>query len=170
MRGLADQVDVDSAGLRAQPGEPLLPSVDRVVQSLGLGLNGHRARPLELTGAERPSLVLTMTEGQRHEVLRIQPRLLDRTFTVREVVRLIASPSWDARWEGTPEVVHHLHHLRPVVARARGPEDVADPATGGRRLAASVVSELRGYAPRIGAALWGPLESRPGGQTSTVGR
>lgn len=169
-RGLAGHVEIESAGLSAHAGEPLLPSVERVVRSLGLELNDHRARPLGLDSGERPSLLLTMTEEQRHAVLRSHPRLLDRTFTVREVVRLLRSPYWDAQWEGSPEVVHHLHHLRPLVPRAKAPEDVADPATGGRRLAASVVSELRGYAPRMGSALWGPLPPDPDGQTWTVGR
>jgi hypothetical protein len=101
----------------------------------------------------------------------MQPRLLDRTFTVRELLRLVSSPYWDPTWEGTPEVVHHLHHLRPLVPGARAPEDVADPATGGRRLAASVVSELRRYAPQVAAALWGPVPATVrSGQTSTVGR
>jgi protein-tyrosine-phosphatase len=170
LRGLAGVVDIDSAGLRAEPGEPLLPSVQRVVKSLPLDLNGHRARPLALDSAERPSLVLTMTEAQRHAVLRLQPRLLDRTFTVREVLRLLESPQWNERWEATPEVVSHLHHLRPLVPGAGTPEDVADPATGGRRLAASVVGELRRYAPRLASALWGPVPAARLDQTSTVGR
>jgi hypothetical protein len=85
------------------------------------------------------------------------------------VLRLLASPQWDPSWEGTPEVVHALHHVRPLVAGARAPEDVADPATGGRRLAASVVSELRRSAPRVASALWGPVPAGSG-QTSTVGR
>ena len=170
-RGLAGHVEIDSAGLRAQPDDPLLPSVERVARSLGLGLNGHRARPLELDSAARPGLVLTMTEAQRHTLLRMQPRLLDRTFTVREILRLVGSPHWDQRWEGTPEVVHHLHHVRPLVPGAKAPEDIADPATGGRRLAASVVGELRRYAPRVGTALWGPVVPLDRvGQTSTVGR
>jgi hypothetical protein len=86
------------------------------------------------------------------------------------VLRLLASPHWDERWEGTPEVVAHLHRLRPVVPGASGPEDVADPANGGRRLAVTVVAELRRDAPRLAAALWGPLPVDAGGQTSTVGR
>lgn len=170
LRGLGGHVEIDSAGLRAEPGEPLLPSVERVVKSLALDLNAHRARPLELDSGERPGLVLTMTEAQRHTVLRLHPRLLDRTFTVRELLRLLESPQWDERWEGTPEVVHRLHHLRPLVPGASAPEDVADPATGGRRLAASVVTELRRYAPRVAAALWGPRPPARVGQTSTLGR
>jgi protein-tyrosine phosphatase len=171
LRGLDRQVTIDSAGLRAPSGEPLLPTVARVVGAMSLGLAEHRSRPFQLDQhGVRPGLVLTMTEGQRHAVLRMQPRLLDRTFTVREVLRLLASPHWDERWEGSCEVVHHLHRLRPLVPGASAPEDVADPATGGRRLAASVVSELQRSAPRLGSALWGPVPSGTGAQTPTVGR
>jgi len=157
LRGLDGEVCIDSAGLQAQPGEPLLPTVQRVVGSLDLGLTEHRSRVLELDRAERPSLVLTMTEAQRHAVLRMQPRLLDRTFTVREVLRLLGSPLWDEQWDGTADVVHHLHRLRPLVPRASSPEDVADPATGGRRLAVSVVRELERSATRLAAGFWGRL-------------
>ncbi len=135
---------------------------------MSLGLAEHRSRPLQLDHSVRPGLVLTMTEAQRHAVLRMQPGLLDRTFTVREVLRLLASPHWDQRWDGSRDVVQHLHRLRPLVPGSSSPEDVADPATGGRRLAAAVVRELQRSAPRVGAALWGPVP--PGGQTSTVGR
>jgi protein-tyrosine-phosphatase len=154
-RGLDGRVRVESAGLRAQPGEPLLPTVVRAVGPLGLGLEDHRSRALELDEGERPGVVLTMTEAQRHAVLRVQPRLLDRTFTVREVLRLLASPLWDQDWEGSADVVHHLHRLRPMVPGSSSPEDVADPASGGRRLAVSVVRELQRSAPRLGSALWG---------------
>ena len=170
LRGLADRVRIESAGLQAHDGEPLLPTVQRAVQSLELDLNGHLSRQIELDRGERPRLVLTMTETQRHTVLRMQPRLLDRTFTVREVLRLLGSHQWDPSWEGTPEVVHQLHHVRPLVAGANAPEDVADPADGGRRLAASVIAELRRSAPRLASALWGPVPAGPDGQTSTVGR
>ncbi len=168
-RGLDGQVRIESAGLQAQPGEPLLPSVVRFVGSMALGLDEHRSRPIELDEGERPGLVLTMTEAQRHAVLRMQPRLLDRTFTVREVVRLLSSPTWDQGWEGRPDVVHHLHRLRPLVPGVPAPEDVPDPATGGRRLAASVVRELERTAPRLASALWGAVPAGSG-QTSTVGR
>jgi protein-tyrosine phosphatase len=170
VRGLDRQVTIDSAGLRAQPGEPLLPTVERVVGSLFLGLEEHRSRPVQLDQGVRPGLVLTMTEAQRHAVLRMQPRLLDRTFTLREVLRLLASAQWDRQWEGTRDVVHHLHRLRPLVPGASSPEDVVDPATGGRRLAVSVVGELQRSAPPLASALWGPVPSAPGPQTSTVGR
>jgi protein-tyrosine-phosphatase len=170
VRGLDGQVTIDSAGLRAPVGEPLLPSVERVVKPMELGLAEHRSRPLQLDQGVRPGLVLTMTEAHRHAVLRMQPRLLDRTFTLREVLRLLASPHWDHQWDGTRDVVHHLHRLRPVVPGASSPEDVADPATGGRRLAAAVVGELQRSAPPLAAALWGPVPSASGAQTSTVGR
>jgi protein-tyrosine phosphatase len=172
LRGLEARVDIESAGLQAQPGEPLLPSVGRAVEPITVALREHRSRSLDLDSGERPSLVLTMTEAQRHAVLRLQPRLLDRTFTVREVLRLLASPLWDEQWAGTADVVHHLHRLRPLVPRASSPEDVADPADGGRRLAVTVVRELERSAPRLASGFWGPVPRTLGDrdQTSTRGR
>ncbi len=63
LRGLDDQVSIDSAGLRAPIGEPLLPSVARLAVPMSLGLAEHRSRPLQLDHSVRPGLVLTMTES-----------------------------------------------------------------------------------------------------------
>lgn len=154
-RGLAGQVSVQDAGLEAQPGEPLLPSVVRAVQSLDLDLQGHRARVL-VPQPDRHALVLTMTEAQRRALVRERHSRLEVTFTVREAVRLLSSPRWDERWEGTAQVVPQLHRLRPLVPGASRPEDVADPATGGRRTTSAVVDELRWCSARLATALWGP--------------
>lgn len=167
-RGLAGHVTIVDAGLRARPGEPLLPSVDRAVRKLGLGLEEHRATALDLAAIGNPGLVLTMTEDQRRALVRRRPTLIERTFTVREAVRLLRSSAWDPRWEGSAEVAARLHRLRPLVAAAHDREDVPDPAIGGRRLARSVVAELQQDATRLARALWGRAPEP--GQTSTVGR
>ena len=170
-RGLGDRVRVDDAGLRATPGEPLLPSVERAVRQLGLGgLEQHRARLLVLRPEDDLDLVLTMTEQQRRELVRAESRLIHRTFTVREAVRLVSSSWWDPRWNGTPQPAVRLHRLRPLVRAARRPEDVADPAAGGRRLAVAVVDELVWCSVQIAVALWGPAPTAGRSQTSTVGR
>lgn len=153
-RGL-EQLAVHDAGTAAVPGEPLLPTVARAIRDWGLELDQHRSRPLELPAADQVDLVLTMSEQQRREVVRRDPRLLDRTFTVPELIRLGSSRSWRSGWEGTDDVVRRLHRLRPVVPPARKPEDVADPAQGGRRLAGGVVRELRTSTTRIAQLVWG---------------
>ena len=167
-RGLTAQVRIEDAGLRARPGEPLLPTVERVVRGHGLGLEDHRSTPLELPSEHLVELVLTMTEAQRRTVVRAQRELLGRTFTVREALRLLSSRWWDQQWEGTPHVVSQLHRLRPMVRPSRTPEDVPDPADGGRRLAVAVFDELGRASARLAGALWGPAPAP--GQTSTVGR
>ena len=167
-RGLGGQVRVLDAGVRAVPGEPVLPTVARAVRSLELGLEDHRSTLLEPDVAD-PGIVLTMTEDERRALVRRRPALLDRTFTVREAVRLLGSRRWDPRWEGTPQVAAQLHRLRPLVAGPQAPEDVPDPARGGRRLAGSVVTELQRSSTRLARALWGPVPDPPP-QTSTVGR
>ena len=167
-RALEALVWIEDAGLEAQPGEPLLASVERAVRPLGLGLEDHRARPLTLQPGDRHHLVLTMTEAHRRALVRDRRDLLARTFTVREVVRLMSSNRWEERWEGTSLLVPQLHRLRPLVPPAAGPEDVADPASGGRRLATLVVEELRWCSVRLATALWGPSDGAA--QTATVGR
>ena len=168
LRGLGAVVRVYDAGLRARPGEPILPSVARAVRPFGLGLETHRSTPLELPLQDPAELLLTMTEEQRRTLVLTQRELLPRTFTVREAVRLLSSRWWDPQWDGTPHVVVQLHRLRPLVRPARTPEDVPDPAHGGRRLAGAVVDELNRASARLAGALWGPAPAP--GQTSTVGR
>lgn len=154
-RGLSERISVTDAGLRGRPGDPLLPSVQRAVRNLELGLDEHRSALWD-PGAPDPGLVLTMTEDQRHTLVRARPHTLSRTYTVKEAVRLLESSRWDPRWEGTSELTTQLHRLRPLVPAPREREDVADPARGGRRLAAAVVAELQRCSPRLARAMWGP--------------
>ena len=78
---------VRSAGTRALVGHPPVPeSVDYLRRRTGLTLQ-HRGVPLTPQLIQDSGAILTMTERQRAEVVRLAPGALRRVFTLRQFVR-----------------------------------------------------------------------------------
>ena len=126
-------VQVSSAGTRARPDLPAAEESVALGKARGLDLTAHRSRPVERDLVAGADLVLTMSERQREVCSGLAPRAVAKTFTFRELARLIdaidatsASPTDDAaarlRW-----VRDAAHHARPRARPARGAEDVSDP-------------------------------------------
>lgn len=97
----------------------------------------HRARLLTETLMEDADLVLTMTSDHTTQAVRLSPRCMHRTFTVREFAR-VASTLDDADLkrvvEGVREprarlvaLVQAVADQRGMAPRATGSEDVIDP-------------------------------------------
>lgn len=88
-RGLADQVDVASAGILARPGAPVWPPVGRWAEAAGLDLTHFSSRRLTPAMATGADLVLAATRALRDEVIATAPAVLRRTFTWRELAWLL---------------------------------------------------------------------------------
>ncbi len=125
-------VRLTSAGTQAVVGSAMHPDSALVLQGFGGEPGGFRARQLVDDMAIDADLALTMTRAHRREVLRLAPRALSRTFTLREaadLVRLIGVDV-DLPGEGLAEraraLVREMHAARP---RRPGTEDddVLDP-------------------------------------------
>ncbi|WP_299057099.1 hypothetical protein [uncultured Nocardioides sp.] len=143
--------EVASAGLHADEGAR--PDADTVALGgeWGLDLTTHVARPATAGVVAGASLVLTMTEEQRSGVVRLAPSLTGRTFTLLELVRLLAAEEVSAPVTGGPldgclaDLATRAHRRRPLVAGAAAPEDVPDPVGRG-------TAELREVAGRLARA------------------
>jgi protein-tyrosine phosphatase len=103
-----------------------------VLRGFGADAGDFRAQQLRETHAADADLTLTMTRAYRHEVLRLAPRALARTFTLREaaqlvelidedVVRAADAPAGRAR-----ALVRAMAEARAGRAASDG-DDVADP-------------------------------------------
>ena len=88
--GLSTAITVQSAGLAAVVGAPM----DTVPAEISVRQGGdpsrHRGRQLTASTVDSSDLLLTMTRAQRDELVHQHPRALRRTFTLTELVKLLA--------------------------------------------------------------------------------
>jgi protein-tyrosine phosphatase len=78
---------VISAGLYPS-GNPATADAVRAMEERGIDISAHRSRQLDLALVEQADLVVAMTREHVREVAVLDPRLLDKTFTLKELVVL----------------------------------------------------------------------------------
>lgn len=135
-RHLGDEAPiwVHSAGVRGLVGRPATEQMRRQAIDRGLDLSGHRGAEAEASAIRDADLVLTMTESQRRQVRRLAPVARDRTFTLKELVRLLdhdrdggdEADTGGAR-DRLRRLVADAHAARPRVPGPDETEDIADP-------------------------------------------
>lgn len=130
-----------SAGTGAVIGHPIETSAALVLSGLGGKSDGFRSRQLAAEQIDPADLVLTMTRKQRAAVLQLAPRMMSRTFTLREAATLLTAVS-PSRVGDDPDLtirgrrlVAELAAVRParVMGRSGEGDDITDPI--GRELA-----------------------------------
>ena len=128
---LGPSVSVRSAGTHALVGQPISPPMDRLVEGAGADPRGFAARRLTETLLEPADLVLTMTRAHRSDVVELRPSVVRRTFTLRELARLITEVPPASLPDG--EVPERLRAAIPLAASRRRhvvdarADDVVDP-------------------------------------------
>jgi protein-tyrosine-phosphatase len=130
----AAAVATESAGTHAVVGKGMDPSSALALAGLGGDPTGFRARQLTADMADRADLVLTMTRLHRREVLKLAPRTMFRTYTLREAADLLESvdltalPPVHALAERLPALVAALGAQRATRRHTdRDADDVVDP-------------------------------------------
>ena len=132
----AARIALSSAGTRAVVGAAVHPLTRASLapwQLDGELSGGFRARQLDGSVVDGADLVLGVDPGHRSAVLERFPHLLDRTFALRELARLISAAASDA---AGPDIVERGRALVGSALRRRGtipPADdrVPDPVLGG---------------------------------------
>ncbi len=76
-------VIVVSAGVAAVPGCAASIEAVEVLQELGLDISKHESQPLTDKLVRHADMILTMTSGHRHAILRRWPEASNRTMTLR---------------------------------------------------------------------------------------
>lgn len=123
-------VVVESAGTGAFDGEPMGRITRAVAASLGADGEAHAARRLDDAMVERSDLILTASRAHRDEILRRVPRVLRRTFTIREVGRIAAllPPGRPASRDDLAATVSALAERRAdATTGGAGGDDIVDP-------------------------------------------
>ncbi|WP_139005317.1 low molecular weight phosphatase family protein [Arthrobacter crystallopoietes] len=132
--------DVRSAGIQALVNSPMDTRAAGLLHVLGASSDGFAARQLHESHLADVDLVLAMSIEHRDRILNLMPRLLKRTFTVRELARMIdaleADPDTEIpggtsneeveyRWKRLP----HLAALKRYQARAaaQSEDEIVDP-------------------------------------------
>lgn len=128
----AGAVRLDSAGVQAVVGSAMHPDSALVLRGLGGDPDGFVARQLVDDMAIDADLTLTMTRRQRRDVLRMAPRALARTFTLREAAGLLGTVGQDGEVPGGDLAERARNLVRDLAAarsrRQSGPgDDIRDP-------------------------------------------
>lgn len=147
------EFQVSSAGTGALVGAGIEPHVAGFVNIFGGDATGFAARQLTAEMLPEQDLVLALTRGHRSNVVELSPGLLRRTFTLRELARLLprvdAGPGTPARerWQDALARALRLRGVHPA-----GPEedDVVDPF---RRSDAVYQQMLRQLTPAVNELL-----------------
>lgn len=151
---------VSSAGTAGWEGSPAVPeSVDAAAER-GVDISDHRARALLRGHIDEAGVILGMAAEHRNTVLNAVPQAADRTFTLKELVRLLeALPPAD------PSAAPVLALKTRVAAAARlraggfqgnpNDEDVADPLGEPFDTFRAVAWEVDEWSGRLADGLFG---------------
>ncbi len=78
------QVEVSSAGLHALEDQPASQYALEAVREYGADLAGHKARKVTREMIERAQLILSMTVGQKNNLIQMFPGVQDKVYTLKE--------------------------------------------------------------------------------------
>ena len=123
----AGALRVRSAGTGALVDHPMDERAAAVLARFGGRADGFVARRLAEPMVAGAELVLTATREHRARVVRLHPRALKRTFTVRELADIVARLADDELPTAT-DPVERVRQLVQVAVRHRGLHQPADPA------------------------------------------
>lgn len=111
-------VSVSSAGTMALVGDDIEPRVASLLTERGVNAAGFASRQLQAVMAEDADLVITASREHQRKVLRLAPRAMRRTFTLRELSDALAADAPVHADEGGLAAVV----ARAVALRGRGPK------------------------------------------------
>jgi protein-tyrosine phosphatase len=148
---------VSSVGTIARDGAPATREAIVVASEHGIDTSSHAARRLVREHLTEADLVLAMTAEHRDAVARVDPQAITKTFTLKELVRLLEDlPAPDEGRESLPlRIAEADAHRRAGFAGNLHDEDVADPIGHPVETYRAVAWELAAWSERLVEALFG---------------
>jgi protein-tyrosine phosphatase len=157
-----DAPSVDSAGTQGWEGAAAQPGSVAAAAERQIDISGHVARLLTPEMIRTADLILAMAAEHRDVVAEVDPEALGRTFTLKELVRLLdalpaAEPGSDAG--SLADRVAEAQELRSG-GFAGNPydQDVADPLGQPQELYRAIAWELDVWIERLVDGLFGAAE------------
>jgi protein-tyrosine-phosphatase len=159
-----DAPEVISAGVSGWGGSPATPEAVEAANERGTDISGHAARRLSRRDVDRADLILCMAAEHREEVLHAVPRASERTFTLKELVRLLetrpAESGADLTWT---QRVRAANHLRGSGFRGNpNDEGISDPLGLPLESYRAVAWEIDEWIRRLVEGLLGKAPARAG--------
>jgi protein-tyrosine-phosphatase len=160
-------VAVDSAGVSGREGYPPVPETVQALQERGIDITAHQVRRLTRSMIESSDLIIGMAGEHREMVLRLAPLAGPRTFTLKEIVRLLERDRVQAG-DSDPDRRLELAVRRAEELRSSPgyeellDEDVADPLGLGIEAFRAVAWELADLSDRLAVSLFGASSGRAG--------
>ncbi|WP_421732391.1 low molecular weight phosphatase family protein [Cellulomonas sp.] len=135
--GLVPAIEVGSAGTGAMVGWPMPDEMAALVAAQGVSPDGFAARQLTPGMVQQADLVLALTRRHRSAIVELVPAAVRRTFTLRELARLVGDIDPATLPGANATTADRLRALVPVAATRRGlsahrpaDDDVIDPYSG----------------------------------------
>jgi low molecular weight protein-tyrosine phosphatase len=161
-----DAPEVRSAGTIGWEGTGAMPESIEAAAERGIDIRAHVARRLTPAFLDHTDLILAMAQEHREEIDRLRPEVSERTFTLKELTRLV---------EELPEPSDRDLTARVRAASAlRGTgfegneldEDVSDPLGLPLESYRAIAWELDAWIERLADGLYGPVPAptRAGGR------
>jgi len=157
-RPVGAPITVSSAGTAGWEGSPATPEAVEAAAERGVDISGHVATRLRPGMAADADLVLCMAGEHRDLIAREEPEAAGRTFSLKELVRLLED---GARTAATPAA----RIAAAARARAGAPgtpqpaEDIADPLGLPLDRYRAIASELDDWIDRLVPALFDPASA-----------
>jgi glycine hydroxymethyltransferase len=154
-------VDVESAGVSGLDGYPAMPEAVAALTERNVDISSHLARRLNRTLAGSADLVVAMSSGHRDALVRLAPMSADRTFTLKELVHLLAQGDQPPS-EGAPaERIAAATSAADALRRSGGAgeltdEDIPDPLGLGPEAFRAVAWQIEALTERLVQGLFGP--------------
>lgn len=146
-------IEVASAGIVGWEGSPAAEESVRAAAECGIDISRHLARRLEPRHVEEAGVVICMAAEHRDAVVRLVPAAAGKTFTLKELVRVLeALPA--TRGPTFGERVVRADELRRSGFRGNpDDEDVADPLGASMDAFRAVAWELDEWCRRLSPGL-----------------
>jgi protein-tyrosine phosphatase len=153
---------VSSAGTSGWEGSPATPEGVDAAAELGIDIAAHRARKVRGDLLREADLIVCMAAEHRDRLTAQLPEVAGRTFTLKELVRLLepqppaaadASP-----WTMAPRIAR-AHAMRQMHTPTHLDEDIADPLGQPMEAYRAIAWELEEWSSRLVVGLYGPMPS-----------
>lgn len=116
-----EEFNISSAGIMAVPDGRVPTQQLRIAASIGIGgMEAHRAQMLTKGRLGVSDLILALSRGHRKRIVRMDPQVLRRTFTLREFAYLAGHVRPEDVEVCFPEFPDTLQAAVEAVARMRG--------------------------------------------------
>jgi protein-tyrosine phosphatase len=163
----ADAPDVSSAGTIGLEGSAATPESVQAAAERGVDISTHVARRLTDAMVQQADLVVCMAAEHRAEIEQRVPTAIDRTFTLKELTRLLeddAPSAPQAQDALAPRTLAAAHGRRTDGSTNPYDEDIVDPLGMPLETYRAIAWELDEWIDRLLMGLFGPVAAVVGGE------